>query len=66
MADLISALDHCDFEISDGAASAGSFAAITPVGLPDTTDVAGIVGAHELCREILTKSAEGPRGLIAR
>jgi hypothetical protein len=24
------------------------------------------VGAHELCREILTKSAEGPRGLIAR
>jgi hypothetical protein len=42
MADLISALDHCDFEISDGAASAGVFAAITPVGLPDRTDVAGI------------------------
>jgi hypothetical protein len=42
MADLISCLDHCDFEISDGAAAAGAFAAITPVGLPDRTDVAGV------------------------
>jgi hypothetical protein len=42
MADILSALDSCDFEISDGAASAGVFTAIVPVGLPDRTDVTGV------------------------
>ncbi len=42
MADIISALDSCDFWISDGAASPGAFAAITPVGFADLTDVTGV------------------------
>jgi hypothetical protein len=42
MADILSCLDHCDFAIADGAASAGAFTQITPVGLPDRADVAGV------------------------
>jgi hypothetical protein len=42
MADILSCLDHCDFAIADGAASAGSFTQIVPVGLPDRTDVTGV------------------------